>query len=467
MVLVAAVRDSLVAAKRKTFPLKSGNQHVTQHTTTTLLLDEYVAGMTESDIESQDVVCHVDVLQWLSDPSLEAAKNIRQCGVRMLGEKNVQHMGKLGTATKLLQHMGRPLRSTDHHATTVIPNDVMKSLGVHDVATCPITLDVMDDPVVAGDGFTYQKSAIEAWLAHSDKSPVTGKSMDTRITFPNRALRSVLHGQLLSRYGVDLTEHTTASEPMTSLLESQEEYHQYQETIQTILATGYTILLLPIPMLESWVSTRATGAQIASDLESLVTAASQHGGTGRDAATRRMVVHAPQFLCVPPVTPGLIISAVAVLVRRTTDACQIMNKLLICFEGSDVNVWHRRLVHICTEPVRRPPVPPPERVWRFDPEVWVQNTTRIPHIHPEGKVPIRVKTVGQLEMWRTAVDTCRHASKFKHIWRPIRNGPCLMEIVTEMAKRAEEVVLGPVATATVVQRFMMERGGIPKPFETT
>lgn len=29
---------------------------------------------------------------------------------------------------------------------------------------CPITTEVMDDPVIAADGYTYERSAIEEWF---------------------------------------------------------------------------------------------------------------------------------------------------------------------------------------------------------------------------------------------------------------------------------------------------------------
>lgn len=38
---------------------------------------------------------------------------------------------------------------------------------------CPITGEVMDDPVIAADGYTYERSAIEDWLSRSKESPIT------------------------------------------------------------------------------------------------------------------------------------------------------------------------------------------------------------------------------------------------------------------------------------------------------
>jgi len=56
---------------------------------------------------------------------------------------------------------------------------------------CPITHELFVDPVLAVDGFTYERDAIELWFRQSDKSPVTGVKI-SRALFPNHALRGAL-----------------------------------------------------------------------------------------------------------------------------------------------------------------------------------------------------------------------------------------------------------------------------------
>ena len=36
---------------------------------------------------------------------------------------------------------------------------------------CPITLSIMRNPVIASDGHSYEKSAIEEWFMRSNHSP--------------------------------------------------------------------------------------------------------------------------------------------------------------------------------------------------------------------------------------------------------------------------------------------------------
>ena len=49
---------------------------------------------------------------------------------------------------------------------------------------CPITQEVMIDPVVTHDGNTYERTAITAWLAKHDTAPLTGEPLASKAMFP-------------------------------------------------------------------------------------------------------------------------------------------------------------------------------------------------------------------------------------------------------------------------------------------
>lgn len=42
---------------------------------------------------------------------------------------------------------------------------------------CPLTFQIMVDPVIDPDGHSYERSAIEEWLSRSPFSPMTRKSL--------------------------------------------------------------------------------------------------------------------------------------------------------------------------------------------------------------------------------------------------------------------------------------------------
>lgn len=56
---------------------------------------------------------------------------------------------------------------------------------------CPITQELFSDPVVAMDGFTYERTAITTWLHKSSISPVTGAKMSSALV-ANNLVRSLV-----------------------------------------------------------------------------------------------------------------------------------------------------------------------------------------------------------------------------------------------------------------------------------
>lgn len=57
---------------------------------------------------------------------------------------------------------------------------------------CPILEEIMDDPYIAADGFTYEHRAIKAWLEKHDVSPVSKLRLQNSTLTPNHILRSAI-----------------------------------------------------------------------------------------------------------------------------------------------------------------------------------------------------------------------------------------------------------------------------------
>jgi hypothetical protein len=61
-----------------------------------------------------------------------------------------------------------------------------------DSFVCPLSREVMDDPVQTVDGHTYERVWIEKWLQGHNTSPLTNvKLLDTKLT-PNHALKKAI-----------------------------------------------------------------------------------------------------------------------------------------------------------------------------------------------------------------------------------------------------------------------------------
>ena len=72
------------------------------------------------------------------------------------------------------------------------PSQASEAAEVPDDFICPITAEIMTDPVSTSDGFTYERAAITEWLRTKDTSPKTGATLESKALIPNHSLRSVI-----------------------------------------------------------------------------------------------------------------------------------------------------------------------------------------------------------------------------------------------------------------------------------
>ncbi|MGB1600864.1 MAG: U-box domain-containing protein, partial [Promethearchaeia archaeon] len=57
---------------------------------------------------------------------------------------------------------------------------------------CPITGELMREPVVDPEGHTYEKSAIMGWLERNTTSPMTRTYLTADMLKPNRAVQDAI-----------------------------------------------------------------------------------------------------------------------------------------------------------------------------------------------------------------------------------------------------------------------------------
>uniref|UniRef100_A0A0D9WM63 U-box domain-containing protein n=1 Tax=Leersia perrieri TaxID=77586 RepID=A0A0D9WM63_9ORYZ len=83
------------------------------------------------------------------------------------------------------QRTGNLERQLEEH------NALFQQLQPH--FTCPISQDVMDEPVIAADGHTYEAEMIKDWFRRGrTTSPMTNEQLEHRELIPNHALRSAI-----------------------------------------------------------------------------------------------------------------------------------------------------------------------------------------------------------------------------------------------------------------------------------
>ncbi|XP_067023268.1 WD repeat, SAM and U-box domain-containing protein 1-like [Acropora muricata] len=66
---------------------------------------------------------------------------------------------------------------------------------IPDEFLCPITREIMCDPAIAADGYTYERACIEEWLRSGRKtSPMTNAPLKNTALTPNRILKNLIQG---------------------------------------------------------------------------------------------------------------------------------------------------------------------------------------------------------------------------------------------------------------------------------
>eukprot|EP00210_Caulerpa_lentillifera_P006928 g6624.t1 len=77
---------------------------------------------------------------------------------------------------------------------TELAEQTLKALlsEVEDCIHCPITCAVMEDPVTASDGHTYERSAIEQWLTDRNDSPITRQPITVSSLISTLSVKSLI-----------------------------------------------------------------------------------------------------------------------------------------------------------------------------------------------------------------------------------------------------------------------------------
>jgi hypothetical protein len=78
---------------------------------------------------------------------------------------------------------------------------------------CPLTMDIMYDPVLDHEGNTYERRAIMEWLRHKGNSPVSRQPLNDKMLIPNNALRETIHELM----GTDWSDTQASEHPPVGL----------------------------------------------------------------------------------------------------------------------------------------------------------------------------------------------------------------------------------------------------------
>ncbi|KAK4750835.1 hypothetical protein SAY87_004317 [Trapa incisa] len=103
---------------------------------------------------------------------------------------------------------GQPRKAAGAELELVIPNHFL----------CPVSLELMRDPVTLSSGITYDRQSIEKWLKGGNLTcPVTNQTLKSSDQIPNHALRRMIQDWSVENRRFGIERVPTPRVPVTSL----------------------------------------------------------------------------------------------------------------------------------------------------------------------------------------------------------------------------------------------------------
>ena len=146
----------------------------------TLIVDAKRYGHTRTLVTIGTVAHRIDLNELLQ---IEEGRT----AIRPIRIKNAGHM-------YVPDHV-KPVAPIDAYECVAVDRDLGRVPGLVDQLKCPITQAVMQVPVVAPDGHTYELEAIEVALKTNGKSPMTNLPMEARFHV-NYSLRGIIENAI-------------------------------------------------------------------------------------------------------------------------------------------------------------------------------------------------------------------------------------------------------------------------------
>ncbi len=117
---------------------------------------------------------------------LEKDLELKSKYVKELEEENAAHRLNVAELHELFN------KKANAFVDEMLPAQSVSTVSIPVNFYCSITGEIMEDPVLAEDGYSFEGWAIRKWLAINSLSPVTWKPLDSAKLIPNRALKGTI-----------------------------------------------------------------------------------------------------------------------------------------------------------------------------------------------------------------------------------------------------------------------------------
>ncbi|MQL93030.1 hypothetical protein Taro_025658 [Colocasia esculenta] len=145
---------------------------------------------------------------------------------------NIEKMSMLLKKIKDFVQTQNPAMGTPTIKQNLVSDVKPKSPVIPDDFRCPISLELMKDPVIVATGQTYERGYIEKWLeAGHDTCPKTQQTLSNKSLTPNYVLRSLI-AQWCEANGIEPPKRPVNSRP--SKLSSSSEHQKVEALLRKL-----------------------------------------------------------------------------------------------------------------------------------------------------------------------------------------------------------------------------------------
>ncbi|PWZ54997.1 E3 ubiquitin-protein ligase SPL11 [Zea mays] len=164
---------------------------------------------------------HLTTITDLTQESLALHEMVASGGGNDPGE-HIEKMSMLLKKIKDFVQTQNPEMGPPMTTKLMDPNGEPRPRNIPDEFRCPISLELMKDPVIVATGQTYERAFIEKWLASGHHTcPNTQQRMPNTTLTPNYVLRSLI-AQWCEANGIDPPKRSTQPDKPTSSCSSSE-----------------------------------------------------------------------------------------------------------------------------------------------------------------------------------------------------------------------------------------------------
>jgi hypothetical protein len=136
------------------------------------------------------------VKQWLDDRRIQLTIDLT--GADLLAKSDHElaqlfnHHEPILIEIRSLKHQNFLKKMSLKKTTDSTSSTNLVQLAIPNEFLCPITHEIMRDPVCIADGYTYERKAIEEWLTKKKTSPIMNSSIKGTQIYPNKVLKMLI-----------------------------------------------------------------------------------------------------------------------------------------------------------------------------------------------------------------------------------------------------------------------------------